>query len=100
MSAKVRGLGRGLDALLPKAEGGVQQVPVAQLRASPFQPRQHMDEEAIAELAASVAAKGVLQPIVVRPIEGGYEIVVEPLEGRGSLVALRLPGGSACQSSA
>lgn len=75
MSAKVRGLGRGLDALLPKAEGGVQQVPVAQLRASPFQPRQHMDEEAIAELAASVAAKGVLQPIVVRPIEGGYEIV-------------------------
>lgn len=75
MSAKPRGLGRGLDALLPKVERGVQQVPVAQLRASPFQPRLKMDEAALAELAASVAEKGVLQPILVRPVDGGYEIV-------------------------
>jgi len=75
VSAKARGLGRGLDALLPKVEKGVQQVPVAQLRVSRFQPRLRMDEEAIAELAASVAAKGVLQPILVRPVDGGYEIV-------------------------
>ncbi len=75
MSAKARGLGRGLDALLPKVEKGVQQVPVAQLRPSPFQPRQRMDETAIAELAASVADKGILQPILARPVEGGYEIV-------------------------
>lgn len=75
MSAKVRGLGRGLDALLPRVERGVQQVAVAQLRPSPYQPRKQMDEGAISELAASVREKGVLQPILVRPIEGGYEIV-------------------------
>ncbi len=75
MSAKSRGLGRGLDALLPKVGKDVQQVPLAQLRASPFQPRLTMDEGAIAELSASIAAKGVLQPILVRPAENGYEIV-------------------------
>lgn len=75
MSAKARGLGRGLDALLPKVGKDVQQVPLAQLRASPFQPRLSMDEAAIAELSASIAAKGVLQPILVRPAENGYEIV-------------------------
>lgn len=76
MSAKARGLGRGLDALLPRVEKGVQQVAVAQLRASPLQPRQRFDEASIAELTASVADRGVLQPIVVRPLDGGgYEVV-------------------------
>lgn len=76
MSAKPRGLGRGLDALLPKAEkGGVQQVQIAQLRPSPLQPRQKADEAGIAELAESIASKGVIQPIIVRPVDGGYEIV-------------------------
>lgn len=75
MSAKARGLGRGLDALLPKVGKDVQQVPLAQLRPSPYQPRLSMDEKAIAELSASIAAKGVLQPILVRPSENGYEIV-------------------------
>lgn len=53
----------------------MQQVPLAQLRASPFQPRLTIDEAAIAELSASIASKGVLQPILVRPAENGYEIV-------------------------
>lgn len=75
MSAKARGLGRGLDALLPRVDKGVQQVAVAQLRASPLQPRQRFDDVSIAELTASVAERGVLQPIVVRPVEGGYEVV-------------------------
>lgn len=75
MSAKPRGLGRGLDALLPPVEKGVQQIAVKQLRPSPWQPRKRLDEEAITELAASVADKGVLQPIVVRPVEDGFEIV-------------------------
>jgi len=75
VSAKARGLGRGLDALLPKVGKDVQQVPLAQLRPSPFQPRLSMDEGAIAELSASIASKGVLQPILVRPAENGYEIV-------------------------
>lgn len=75
MSAKPRGLGRGLDALLPKVEKGIQNVTIALLRASPLQPRKSFDEASIAELTASVAERGVLQPIVVRPVDGGYEVV-------------------------
>lgn len=75
MSAKARGLGRGLDALLPKGDRAPQLVPVDQLAASPFQPRVRLDDAKVAELAASVAEKGVLQPLLVRPREGGYEIV-------------------------
>jgi ParB family transcriptional regulator, chromosome partitioning protein len=70
------GLGRGLDALLPKIDrGGVEQVNLEQLQVSPYQPRKRMDPEAIAELSASIAEKGVLQPLLVRPIDTGYEIV-------------------------
>ena len=75
MSAKPRGLGRGLDALLPKSEKGPQTVALDQLRPSPFQPRSRVDEAAVAELAASVAQKGVLQPLLVRLVDGRFEIV-------------------------
>ena len=75
MSAKARGLGRGLDALLPKVEKRTHQLEMSALRVSPLQPRKRIDEAAIAELAASIADKGVLQPLLVRPAEGGYEIV-------------------------
>ena len=75
MPAKPRGLGRGLDALLPKSDRGIQQVPIGQLSVSPFQPRKAFDEEALAELASSIADKGILQPLLVRPVESGYEIV-------------------------
>jgi ParB family transcriptional regulator, chromosome partitioning protein len=74
--AKRSGLGRGLDALLPRVDrGGVEQVNLEQLHVSPYQPRKRMDPEAIAELSASIAEKGVLQPLLVRPSETGYEIV-------------------------
>lgn len=75
MSAKPRGLGRGLDALLPKVEQGSQRLPLAELRPSSLQPRKTFDAEALAELSASIKEKGVLQPILVRPLEGAYEIV-------------------------
>lgn len=75
MSAKPRGLGRGLDALLPKVEKGVQMVELSRLRPSPFQPRTRIDEAAVAELASSVGEKGVLQPLLVRPADDGFEIV-------------------------
>lgn len=75
MSAKARGLGRGLDALLPKVQGGIEQMAVERLTPSPNQPRKRMDEAAIAELSASIADKGVLQPILVRPSQDGFEIV-------------------------
>ena len=79
MPAKRSSLGRGLDALLPKAEKdkdkGVDQLPLDTLSVSSYQPRKHIDPEAIAELASSVAQKGILQPLLVRPLEKGYEIV-------------------------
>jgi ParB family transcriptional regulator, chromosome partitioning protein len=75
VSAKPRGLGRGLDALLPRSDGGSKLVPIAQLRVSPLQPRRYFDEEGLAELSASIAEKGVVQPLIVRQVEDGYEIV-------------------------
>lgn len=75
MSAKPRGLGRGLDALLPKVEKGVRMIPVAELSPSPFQPRTRVDEAKVADLASSIAEKGVLQPLLVRPVGDGFEIV-------------------------
>ncbi len=76
MPAK-RSLGRGLDALLPKIEkeSGVEQVAVTELSVSVYQPRKRLDPEGIAELTRSVAQKGILQPLLVRPAEKGYEIV-------------------------
>ncbi len=78
------GLGRGLSALLDDAggaggegaaaarpAGGVASIPVAAIQPMPGQPRRHFDEGALAELAASVAQRGVLQPILVRPLAAG-----------------------------
>lgn len=84
------GLGRGLSALLgdvaqeePVTAGGgsnsqnraLQTIDVASIHPHPEQPRRHFDEEALQELADSIARRGVIQPIVVRPHEGGYQIV-------------------------
>lgn len=86
MPVKKRALGRGLETLLgsddpPDASSSstgtatVRQVPLSRLRPNPFQPRQHFGADALEELAASVAEKGILQPLVVRPAEEGFEIV-------------------------
>ncbi len=84
---KRAGLGRGLSSLLGEmaqeasiggegsARSGVQLLPVASLEPHPDQPRRHFDEEALAELAASIGLRGVLQPIVVRPHGSHYQIV-------------------------
>jgi ParB family chromosome partitioning protein len=73
------GLGRGLGALLPDAEGAAAsaQVPIDQIRPNPYQPRREFDREALAELAASIRVHGVLQPITVRnaPDGHGYQLV-------------------------
>jgi ParB family chromosome partitioning protein len=53
----------------------VQQVALDNIRPSSFQPRKRLDPVTIAELAASIAEKGVLQPLLLRPVDGGYEIV-------------------------
>ena len=79
-------LGRGLSSLLGDgaADGGSRDnaarlLPIDKIHANPEQPRQHFSEEALADLTASIAAKGILQPILVRPTPGdaadGYEII-------------------------
>lgn len=87
MSDKKHGLGRGLSALLgdsPRpqqdptsvsAGKGVQTIEIARIRPNPAQPRKHFDEEALAELAASIADHGVLQPILVRASGEGFVII-------------------------
>ncbi|WP_353216321.1 ParB/RepB/Spo0J family partition protein [Sandarakinorhabdus sp.] len=79
---KKSGLGRGLSALLddisslPQANApGVVRLPVADISANPDQPRRRFDEQAMAELVASVRAHGILQPILVRPHAGRHQIV-------------------------
>ncbi|HDH99738.1 MAG: hypothetical protein DRP94_02665 [Candidatus Latescibacterota bacterium] len=74
-----RALGKGLGALLPELSEGsrVQQIPVADIEPNPFQPRMNLDEAGIEELKRSIQEKGVIQPIVVRRLEGGrYQIVI------------------------
>jgi ParB family chromosome partitioning protein len=89
-AAKKRGLGRGLDALLQKEEapppGPVQSMPVGSLRPNRFQPRTYFDESAIEELAESIRAQGVIQPLVVaRNLQGeGYVIVAGERRWRAS----------------
>jgi ParB family chromosome partitioning protein len=78
--AKLKGLGRGLDALLSgsdeKASDALQSLPLDRVGSGRYQPRTRMDEAALAELAESIKAQGVMQPILVRPIDAGrYEII-------------------------
>ena len=96
MTKPQRGLGRGLDALFrgqQESEGGstVQVLPLSEVRPNPEQPRQIFSEEALAELAESIRAQGVLQPILVRPTgaagEGKYEIVAGERRWRASQLA-------------
>jgi len=74
-----RGMGRGLAAILPSGQAGEQRlrdIPVDLITPNPRQPRRAFDEAALAELAESIRARGVLQPIVVRELPGGrYELV-------------------------
>lgn len=70
-------LGKGLDALIPKdnfIEGYIF-VSVNELRPNPNQPRKKFDEEAISLLASSIKEKGVIQPLIVRKLNGTYQIV-------------------------
>ncbi|QQR74711.1 MAG: ParB/RepB/Spo0J family partition protein [Holophagales bacterium] len=72
---KKRGLGRGLDSLL-RPEEGVKSIEVASLRPNRFQPRSQFLDEGLDELAASIRAQGVIQPLVVRPDGGGTYTIV------------------------
>jgi ParB family chromosome partitioning protein len=97
--AEKRGLGRGLSALLGEVEetatltvgtpeaaaAGVREIPIELIKRNETQPRWVFDDEELAELSASIRDKGVLQPILVRPLGGGeFEIVAGERRWRAS----------------
>ncbi|WP_428826273.1 ParB/RepB/Spo0J family partition protein [Azonexus sp. IMCC34842] len=93
---KMKGLGRGLDALLSgsdKPQGDEQRnLPVERLRPGKYQPRTHMDQESLAELATSIKSQGIMQPILVRAVDGTpgaerYEIVAGERRWRAAQLA-------------
>lgn len=82
--ARRSGLGKGLSSLIPPGEaepGGtteasvLREIPVGDITPNPNQPRVHFDEESLAELTASIQQIGVLQPILVRPVGTGFELI-------------------------
>ncbi len=82
--ARLGGLGKGLGALIPAGETGedsdgdaprLEELALDSIVPNPHQPRAHFDEESLSELAASIREIGVLQPILVRPTDTGYEIL-------------------------
>ena len=96
--AKLKGLGRGLDALLggdePAAKPAVatsdtpRELPVDQLQPGKYQPRTRMDQDALKELAESIKTQGVIQPILVRPVgDNKYEIIAGERRWRASRMA-------------
>ncbi|MFO1320884.1 MAG: ParB/RepB/Spo0J family partition protein [Burkholderiales bacterium] len=91
--AKPKGLGRGLDALLsadvgPSESDQLRELPPSALQPGRYQPRTHMEPGAIEELAASIKAQGMIQPIVARPIgPDRYEIIAGERRWRASQIA-------------
>ena len=92
--AKLKGLGRGLDALLAGDMGSVGEadsllmLKVTQLRPGKYQPRSYMDETALQTLADSIKAQGIMQPILVRHIDDEhYEIIAGERRWRASQIA-------------
>ncbi|MDE2388846.1 MAG: ParB/RepB/Spo0J family partition protein [Betaproteobacteria bacterium] len=91
---KQKGLGRGLDALLPGggsaalAEESLQIIAIAKLQPGKYQPRTNMDQVALAELAESIKAQGIMQPILARPIDTDrYEIIAGERRWRAAQLA-------------
>jgi ParB family chromosome partitioning protein len=93
MTTKHKGLGRGLDALLggggkARPEGELAELSVRRLRPGKYQPRTRMDQASLAELADSIRARGILQPVVVRPVgDGEYEILAGERRWRAAQLA-------------
>jgi ParB family chromosome partitioning protein len=91
--ARPKGLGRGLDALLgsdvsPSASDRLADLPLSALTPGRYQPRTQMAPEAIADLAESIRAQGVIQPVLVRPIaDGRYEIIAGERRWRAAELA-------------
>ena len=89
---KPKGLGRGLDALLgadeERASDALLTLPVGKIRPGRYQPRTKMDQQALAELAASIRSQGLMQPLLVRPVDRDrYELVAGERRWRAAQMA-------------
>jgi ParB family chromosome partitioning protein len=90
---KAKGLGRGLDALLGSAteaepHDALLTLPVARIRPGRYQPRTKMDQQALAELAASIRSQGLMQPLLVRPVDRDrYELIAGERRWRAAQMA-------------
>ncbi|HEV7477359.1 MAG TPA: ParB/RepB/Spo0J family partition protein, partial [Burkholderiales bacterium] len=89
---KPRGLGRGLDALLGSDTAAPREtlatVPVARIRPGKYQPRTRMDQQALAELASSIRSQGLMQPLLVRPVDRErYELIAGERRWRAAQMA-------------
>jgi ParB family transcriptional regulator, chromosome partitioning protein len=89
------GLGKGLSSLIPQAEQPADgserpylaELPTDAIRANPNQPRMHFDEESLSELTASIAQVGMLQPVLVRRVDEGFELIAGERRWRAAQMA-------------
>lgn len=96
---KLKGLGRGLDALLggdmdaaPAAPNTPSVLAVTQIQAGKYQPRTRMDEVSLSELAASIKTQGIMQPVLVRPLPSGSSTPYEIIAGERRFRAAQMAG--------
>jgi ParB family transcriptional regulator, chromosome partitioning protein len=85
-----KALGRGLNALIRTVEStttGLEQVPIEQIDPNPFQPRRAIPEAALKELAGSIRSSGIVQPVLVRPVEGRFQLVAGERRWRAARLA-------------
>ena len=92
MAEKNKGMGRGLAAILAAApredQEDLRQLPVELISPNPHQPRRQFDAEALVGLADSIRARGVIQPVLVRPLAGGrYELIAGERRWRAAQIA-------------
>ncbi|SHF03722.1 chromosome segregation DNA-binding protein [Thermoanaerobacter uzonensis DSM 18761] len=86
-----KGLGRGLQALIPEyrteESQGVETINIAYIHPNQYQPRKQFDEDSLKELAESIKQNGVIQPIIVRKVDSGYQIVAGERRWRAARIA-------------
>ncbi|AFK85567.1 MULTISPECIES: ParB/RepB/Spo0J family partition protein [Thermoanaerobacterium] len=86
-----RGLGRGLQALIPEIDEespkGVENIKISDIEPNQFQPRKHFDDESLKELSDSIKEHGIIQPIIVRKNDFGYQIVAGERRWRAAKLA-------------
>ena len=93
MNAKkaAKGLGKGIGEIFSQnvtpSSGGQVEIDIKQLNPSPYQPRKEMEPRALDELAKTIGAKGILQPILVRQIKNRYEIIAGERRWRAAQLA-------------